>query len=304
MSQAAVDFNSNAAITLTGNSTTIDAANSYQPIVIDSGTVTLQSLNVINPGSPITVNGGSLIDATGSLHGAITNNGSVQFDPPSGTNDTYEGNMSGTGSVTIAGAGPVAFTGTNTYTGGTTVDIHSTLIGTTASLTGPITDNWIVQFNQSTNGTYAGNISGTGGVEISNTGIITMTGANNYTGSTLVDAGSVLMGTTTSIQGQIFDLGTVVFNQSTSGTFAGAISESGAVQISGGGTVTFTGLNTYVGGTHDQSGEVLWWGPPPVLKGQLRTMDLSVSIKPLPGHSSGPIGRRARSRSPAPGLSR
>ena len=76
--------------------------NLYQPLVIDSGTVTLQSLNVINPGSPITVNGGSLIDTTGSLQGPITNDASVQFNLASGTSYTYGGNMSGTGSVTIA----------------------------------------------------------------------------------------------------------------------------------------------------------------------------------------------------------
>jgi fibronectin-binding autotransporter adhesin len=41
-----------------------------------------------------------------------------------------------------------------------------TLQGTTTSLQGNIVNNAAVVFNQSTNGTYAGNMSGTGGLAL------------------------------------------------------------------------------------------------------------------------------------------
>jgi len=255
MSQQVPDIISNATITLSGNSKTIDGANLYQPLVIDHGTVTLQNLNIANTAQPIAINGGTLIDTTGSLQGPVTNNGTVKFNEA--TSDTYAGNMSGTGHVEIGGAGAVTFSGTNAYSGGTTVDVGSTLIGTTTSLQGPILDNWLVQFNQTTNGTYAGNISGTGGVEISGSGSVTLTGSNSYSFGTLVDAGSSLVGTTTSLQGSIDNFGGVAFHQTTSGTYAGVISETGTVEISGPGAVTFTGLNTYAGGTIVDAGSTL-----------------------------------------------
>ena len=57
-----------------------------------------------------------------------------------------------------------------------------------------------------------------------------MTGANSYTGGTMVMAG-MLQGTTTSLQGNIINNATVFFNQSGAGTYAGAMSGSGALVV-------------------------------------------------------------------------
>jgi autotransporter-associated beta strand protein len=55
----------------------------------------------------------------------------------------------------------ITLTANNTYSGGTTVT-SGTLAGTTSSLQGNIFNNSVVNFSQSTEGTYAGSMSGTG----------------------------------------------------------------------------------------------------------------------------------------------
>lgn len=248
-------FASQSTVTLTGNANTIDGANLYQPIVIESGTVTVQNLNLINTAPSITVNGGTLNDATGSVQTAIINHNLVQFSSPDA--ETYGGIISGTGGVELTGAGPVTFTGANTYTGGTLISQTSTLIGNTTSLQGTMFNLGSLQFNQSSAGTFAGSILGNGSVKISGTGPVTFTGLNSYAGGTQIDAGSTLIGNTNSLTGIITDNGTLRFNQATSGTFGGSISGTGIVQIQGGGTVTFIGTNSYSGGTVVDTGSTL-----------------------------------------------
>ena len=255
MGQQVLDINSKSAITLSGNSNTIDGANLYQPLVITNGTVTLQNLNLVNTGNPVTVKGGTLIDTTGSLQGPVVNNYLVEFNDL--TSATYGGNMSGSGGVSINGAGPVTFSGINSYSGGTFVSKGSALIGNTNSLQGYFINLGSIQFNQSTSGTYAGVIQGSGLLQISGGATITLTGLNTYLGGTEVDSGSKLIGTTSSLQGAINDNGAVQFNQTTNGTYSGPLSGTGSVEISGGGAVTFTGQNTYKGGTIVDQGSTL-----------------------------------------------
>ena len=246
---------SSSTVTLAGNSFTIDGSNLHQPYTISSGTVSLSSFNVINVPNPIQINGGTLIGTTNQLPNTITDNGGLTFSQT--TAGTYNGIITGTGTVEISGSGPVTFSGANTYSGGTTIDTGSKLIGTTGSLQGNFANSGLLQFNQSTTGTYGGAISGSGGVQISGGGSVTFTGLNNYTGGTTIDSLTALIGTTDTIRGNITDNGLLTFSQSTAGSFAGNISGGGSVSISGTGPITFTGNNTYVGGTTIGSGSKL-----------------------------------------------
>ncbi|WP_290195029.1 autotransporter outer membrane beta-barrel domain-containing protein [Zwartia vadi] len=101
---------------------------------------------------------------------------------------TLSGVFSGSAGLTISGSGTVVFSGINTYSGGTTV-ASGTLQGNTSSLQGNITNNGTVIFDQATDGTYSGVMSGTGALVKQNIGILTLSGSNTYSGGTTVNSG-------------------------------------------------------------------------------------------------------------------
>jgi autotransporter-associated beta strand protein len=82
-----------------------------------TGTLTLSGPNSYTGGT--IVSAGQLVGTTASLQGAITNNASVAFDQA--TTGNYSSLMSGSGSLTKLGVGKVMITGSNSYSGGTTI---------------------------------------------------------------------------------------------------------------------------------------------------------------------------------------
>ena len=85
--------------------------------------------------------------------------------------------MSGTGSLTKIGLGVLTLTGINSYSGGTIVS-GGVLLGNALSLQGNITNNAVVIFDLVDNGTYAGNMSGTGALIKNHPGVLTLSGTN------------------------------------------------------------------------------------------------------------------------------
>jgi autotransporter-associated beta strand protein len=136
-------------------------------------------------------------------------------------------NTAGAISLVKSGDGTQILSGTNTYTGGTTVSAGK-LAGTTTGIQGTVVNNAAVEFDQSTNGTYAGVMSGTGSLTKSGAGMVTLSGANTYTGVTVVSAGALV------INGNI---STSSLTTIQSGALLGGSGTVGALTVGAGGTV-------------------------------------------------------------------
>jgi fibronectin-binding autotransporter adhesin len=126
------------------------------------------------------------------------------------------------------GPGTLTLTGTNTYTGGTTISTGSLLEigdgGTGGSILGDVIDNGSLAFNRGDAVTFAGDISGTGTLIQNDPGSLTLTGTNTYTGGTTIGVGALLQigdgETSGSIVGDVVDNGSLGFNRSDAVTFA------------------------------------------------------------------------------------
>ncbi len=213
-----------------------------------SGRLVLSGANSHTGGT--IVQGGTLAGDTTSLVGDIANAGVVEF--AQGTDGAYAGALSGTGGLVKTGSGRLVLSGANSHTGGTIVQ-GGALAGDTTSLVGDIANAGVVEFVQGTDGTYAGALSGTGGLVKTGSGRLTLSGVNSHTGGTIVQAGT-LAGDTTSLVGDIANAGVVEFAQGTDGAYAGALSGTGALVKAGNGRLVLSGANSHTGGTIVQAG--------------------------------------------------
>jgi autotransporter-associated beta strand protein len=100
-------------------------------------------------------------------------------------------------------------------------------------------------------GTFSGVLSGPISLKLGS-GLLTLTGANTYTGGTTIDSGAVLQlgngGANGTVKGPITDNGTLIYDHSTAYAPA-SISGTGGVTYEGGGAVTIDHANSYTGGT-------------------------------------------------------
>ncbi|MFM0626502.1 beta strand repeat-containing protein, partial [Paraburkholderia xenovorans] len=168
-----------------------------------SGSITVGSgaaLDVQNTlANAVTLNGGTLETTTGSgmVNGQVTLNGSNLFTTGSNTTLTINGalgNGTSAGALVVGGAGLVTLTGISSFTGGTSVT-GGTLQGNTASLNGNIAlaDGTRLAFDQASDSTFNGTISGGGAVSKQNTGTLSFDTAQTYTGGTAVTAGTLAL---------------------------------------------------------------------------------------------------------------
>ena len=251
-----------------GGTLTLSASNSYSGgTTLSSGTIAAGDDSALGSGA-VTLSGGTLAASGGarSLTNAVTINGNATLGGlgysltlggavdlagsmriiTTTDNATLSGAVSN-GGITKSGAATLTLFGANNYSGGTLVS-GGVLAGNATSLQGPITNNAAVLFDQSSDGTYAGSMSGSGRLEKVGAGTLTLSGANSYNGGTLVTLGA-LAGSTTSLQGPITNNSSVVFSQTTNGTYSGAMTGSGSLTKLGSGTVTLSGANSYSGGS-------------------------------------------------------
>ena len=116
------------------------------------------------------------------------------------TDATFAGNIidnSGAAKITKAGTGTWTLTGTNiSFSGGTTISAGTLQIGNGGASgglgAGNVTDSASLVFNRSDTAlSYAGAIGGAGTVSMQGGGTVTLSGANNYSGSTIIRNGTL-----------------------------------------------------------------------------------------------------------------
>ncbi len=191
----------------------------------------------------------NLTNADGSFAvNTVLENVDATLDPASATG--WDGT-----SLIKQGAGTLILNAENTYTGGTTIS-GGTLVATNVDAlgSGDVTDDATLELN--TGGTFDNAISGSGQVVKSGDDTLTLSGANSYTGGTLISGGTLVATSVEALgSGDVTD--NAVLELNTGGTFDNAISGSGQVVKSGDKTLTLSGANSYTGGTTISGGTLV-----------------------------------------------
>jgi fibronectin-binding autotransporter adhesin len=224
--------------------------------------------------------GGGTIDSSGSGALALIKAGSIGL-TGSGTHvltltgtlvdtNTLSANIAdssgGSTALTKSGAGKWILTGTNTYSGATTIQNGGTLqVGTgggsatVGSGNIAINNSSQLDFNNIGTVTVSGIISGNGSLTNDGTGKTILANNNTYTGDTVINAGTLQLGNgggTGSLAGSanITNNSMLIFNSTANSTYTGGgIHGTGNVEIKSG-TVKAVANNDYTGWTLIDSG--------------------------------------------------
>jgi len=199
-----------------------------------------------------------------------------------GVSATIGTEISGPGGIVKTQGGTLILTGSNSYTGGTTIedgilsvaadsalghaDGGLTLNGGIFQVTGDAYQSTERALSIGANGggfdiassgnvfTLGQDISGTGDLYKLGAGTLVFTGTNSYAGNAIVSGGVLQLGnggTTGSVSGniQIDGAGTLRLDRSDAWTYAGTLSGTGAFNPVGSGATTLTGDSSGFGGT-------------------------------------------------------
>jgi fibronectin-binding autotransporter adhesin len=241
-----------------GATATIAAAMSGAGVGLDklgAGTLVLTGQNTYT--GPTTILAGTLQigdgGTTGSVAGDVVNNALLVFNRSNAS--TFDGAISGTGSLQQNGSGTTILTGASIHSGGTTVNAGTLQIGdggTTGSLVSNVINNAVLAFNRSDRLAFGGTITGTGSLQQNGFGTTILTGTGSHSGGTTVNAGTLQIGDggmTGSLAGNVVNNAVLAFNRADTLAFGGTISGTGSLQQNGLGTTILTGTGSHTGGT-------------------------------------------------------
>lgn len=233
---------------------------------------------------------GSTLQVTGTAFNStarnivLSNGGSIDIVDASNTLDV-SGAVTGNGGLTKLGAGTLALSGANSYTGGTMVKSGTlsvaadnnlgnaaggvALDGTTLRITGTAFNTTARSITLGASGggldisdadnvfTLASSLSGSGTFTKLGAGtLIFGAGSHPYAGLTTIAEGTI-QGDSSSLQGAITNHASLTFNQASDGIFAGTITGEGSVTKAGAGTLVFNDANALTGTTTVTGGSLV-----------------------------------------------
>lgn len=269
-----------------------------------SNALTVNGSGIVDLGTTSRTVGAVSLAGTGSItNGTIT---PTTVSATSASTAVISASIAGSGSVLQAGSGSLTLSGANSYTGGTTATSGSLILsgvgtlgattgalnlngatldlGTTSQTVGTVTKSGAGTISNGTlafsvfndthtvgTGTVSAKLTGSGALNLTGAGgTLALTGANDYTGPTLVKSGTVLRlgdGGTTGSLSPLSDItmengGRFSTNRSdtvTQGVDFGLLTGGvqGGVIISGTGTSVFNLANTFTAGGSMSAGTVV-----------------------------------------------
>lgn len=214
----------------------------------------------VDAGTTLSIGAGG---GSGSIRSAVTNNGSLIFNRSNPV--TYSETIDGIGTVTKEGAGLLALTGMNSYSGLTTINNGTLQIsGVGANLTNSnIHNDATLYFVPGLTTIYTGDIDGTGQFFKAG-GRLVLTGNVTHTGGTTLISGDLQIGdptinggTTGTISGDIENGGRLYFNRSDDITYSGVLFGNGSLYQDGSGILTLSGENELNGTLTINNGTVV-----------------------------------------------
>jgi len=268
------DISGAGGITKTGDGALVlGGGNSYTgTTTLTSGTLALNSATAVQSTAGIVFASGTQATLyamqTGfNVNRSITQSGTAIYAVDSGNTLTLSGTISGAGDFRTQGLGTVALTGTNTFSGTafinggilavnsgaavqstarivftsgpTTSTLYATQDGVTIDRTLDQTGRGNYQVDAGNTLTLSGLITGNGQFQKQGLGTVVLNAANNYSGRTVVNAGTLRLGSTGSIISTNMDIAGGAYDmngksQTMGGTLTlGTVSTSGTILSSG-----------------------------------------------------------------------
>lgn len=265
----------NAGLILGGGGKAIQGGAGNVSLILQTGSKIIGTADGGNGSNTVTLEGSGLAD------NAFTNFQTLNM---TGSEWTWSG--TGTFSTVQIQSGVLDLTGTlGVSTASVTAQVSNgaTLQANSVNLPLAVSNDGLVNFLQTSDGTYSGVITGTGGVEKSDAGLLAMENASTYTGGTTLSGGT-LLAAADNVLGA--DTGAVIFNGGTlqlgstfnlalsralsvtanngnidtqlfSSVVEQGISGNGALTKTGSGTLVLNGANSYAGGTVVDAGTLI-----------------------------------------------